>query len=209
MATKEERIQFNRQSILHSAEILFAQKGISQTSVDDIAAHANCSKSTLYVYFNSKEDIYYSIVYKYMSLLCDGIKSCISQNQQTEECYYAICNLLTEFGHSYPLYFDCMLGKISVSQQDFEKLPVLNSIYSLGEEINAQILIFLQNAIAEGYVEARTPLLPTVFVFWSCIGSLISISEAKEEYLGQCLSISRGDFLHYGFSLLLHSIQNN
>ena len=52
--TKRERLAaFNKGNILSAAQALFTQKGVAQTTVDDIAKAADCSKSTLYVYFAS------------------------------------------------------------------------------------------------------------------------------------------------------------
>ena len=53
MAQKKENrlVRFNRQNILEAAERLFAEKGVRQTTMDDIAKAADYSKSTVYVYF--------------------------------------------------------------------------------------------------------------------------------------------------------------
>jgi AcrR family transcriptional regulator len=52
-----------------TAEKLFEQKGYDATSIDDIAFNTGISKSTLYVYFKSKQIIWDSIVCKYMEQL--------------------------------------------------------------------------------------------------------------------------------------------
>ena len=57
---KEKLAQFHRQNIMETAENLFAEKRIAQTTMDDIAKNADYSKSTIYVYFKSKEEIIYN-----------------------------------------------------------------------------------------------------------------------------------------------------
>ena len=52
-----------------SAEELFEAKGYDATSIDDIAYRTGISKSTLYVYFKSKQLIWDHIVCKYMEQL--------------------------------------------------------------------------------------------------------------------------------------------
>lgn len=44
---KEALVQFHKKSILDTAEKLFSEKGIRQTTMDDIAKAADYSKSTL------------------------------------------------------------------------------------------------------------------------------------------------------------------
>ena len=62
MTKKEKLIRFNKENILETAEMLFSNKGIEKTTMDEIAKRADCSKSTIYVYFDSKEEIYNHII---------------------------------------------------------------------------------------------------------------------------------------------------
>jgi TetR/AcrR family transcriptional regulator len=55
---KESRIQ----SIKKSAARLFARKGFSNVSMAEIAEAAEVSKGTLYIYFKSKEELYFSLI---------------------------------------------------------------------------------------------------------------------------------------------------
>lgn len=53
--------QNKRELILKSAAACFAKKGFKSTTIDDIAAHSKTSKGTVYLYFNSKEDIFFQL----------------------------------------------------------------------------------------------------------------------------------------------------
>ena len=59
---KKRRNEENRFFILEAAEKVFAQKGYSLTTVDDIAAEAQFSKATLYRYFKGKRDIFFDVI---------------------------------------------------------------------------------------------------------------------------------------------------
>lgn len=59
---KEQREQENRLFILQAAENVFAQKGYTQATMDDVAQEAQFSKATLYRYFKSKRDIFMEII---------------------------------------------------------------------------------------------------------------------------------------------------
>lgn len=59
--------------ILESAEKLFAEKGYSETSISDIAEAADFSRTSIYQYFSSKEEIYVCILERYTDLLTDRI----------------------------------------------------------------------------------------------------------------------------------------
>ena len=49
--------EITKQKILAAAEALFAKKGLSATSVDEIAKRAKVNKALLYYYFKSKEEL--------------------------------------------------------------------------------------------------------------------------------------------------------
>lgn len=59
---RERNSQKSKQDILSAAEILFAQKGIYGTRVDEIAREANINKRMIYEYFGSKEELYKAVL---------------------------------------------------------------------------------------------------------------------------------------------------
>jgi AcrR family transcriptional regulator len=50
-----------REKIVHAAIIAFSKYGYDRTRMDDIADTAKLSKGTLYLYFKSKEELFYAI----------------------------------------------------------------------------------------------------------------------------------------------------
>ena len=59
---KKRRTEDNRLYILDAAEKVFAQRGYTQASVDDIAKEAQFSKATIYRYFKSKSSIFIEVI---------------------------------------------------------------------------------------------------------------------------------------------------
>jgi AcrR family transcriptional regulator len=61
--TKKEVVsEFRRSEILNAARAVFARNGFSRGIVDEIAREAGVAKGTVYLYFPSKEDIYYAVL---------------------------------------------------------------------------------------------------------------------------------------------------
>ncbi len=54
--------QIRKEAILHHARHLFATKGLSETSMDDIAQSCHMQKASLYHYFESKQQIQQELV---------------------------------------------------------------------------------------------------------------------------------------------------
>lgn len=205
---KQKLIEFNKANILGAARRLYAANGTARTTVDEIAKEADCSKATIYVYFQNKEDIYYHIVLEYMIALRDSAVQCFSSSRDYEKAYFALCNTLVRLQREQPMYFECILGKISVEQEKMNELPVLKSIFDIGEEINRIVCGFLQRAQQDGFVKSELDPLQTTFVMWSAIGGLISINSNKTNYLESRLKISQEEFLENGFTMLLCMIRN-
>jgi AcrR family transcriptional regulator len=207
MPRKEQLTEFNRNNIIEAAKKLFQEKGISQTTMDEIAKEAEYSKSTIYVYFKSKEEIYNHIIYRSMLMLRDNLIKAIKYTSDYEKQFFLICNALVDFQEQYPLYFESIIGKIGITQKDFEEQPILQEVYKVGEEINRIITRLIQNGIEVSFFRSDLEPLPTMFVLWASIGGIILMASQKEAYLLTKSVSSKKAFLNYGFNMLLHSLR--
>lgn len=59
-ADRKEASAKRRSEILQAARTVFARQGYAKTVVEDIASQAGIGKGTLYLYFPSKEQIYFA-----------------------------------------------------------------------------------------------------------------------------------------------------
>jgi AcrR family transcriptional regulator len=207
MSTKKEALaQFHRDNIIAAAKELFDAKGVEATSMDEIAAKAQYSKSTVYVYFSGKEDIYYSIVSQHINRLYEGIADILNQQKVYKNRYFSICNLLAAFYEQYPMYSDYIFAKVSVNPADFERLPVLKTIFETSEKINELMAAMLKED-SEGGGDKNARTAPAGLVFWSSISSIITYSAGKDQYLQEQMGMSREDFLKFGFNLLFQGLK--
>lgn len=63
VAERRQREKESRtESIKKNAAKLFARKGFHNVSMAEIAEAAEVSKGTLYIYFKSKEELYFSLI---------------------------------------------------------------------------------------------------------------------------------------------------
>lgn len=73
-----------RALIYDRAAELFATQGFSRTSIAELAAHCQASKSWIYHYFPSKEAILYEILHDHMSLLLRTAAAEVAAQQAPE-----------------------------------------------------------------------------------------------------------------------------
>ena len=73
---REREIQYKRGEILSAAQKVFAEKGYSQATLEEIAQEAEFGKGTLYNYFpEGKQEILLAIFERLYDQLCDLIES--------------------------------------------------------------------------------------------------------------------------------------
>ena len=66
--------QKKRDTITATAARMFATRPYHEVRLDDIAAAARIGKGTLYVYFDNKEDLYFSLIYDGFARLVDRLR---------------------------------------------------------------------------------------------------------------------------------------
>lgn len=205
---KQKLIDYNKNCILNAAGELFHRNGTAKTTMDEIARAADCSKATIYVYFKNKDDIYYHIVLEYITALRDGLTQCFGRHNDYTSAYRSLCDTLVRFEQDNPMYFECMLGCISTEPEEQEKLPVLKTIFDVGEEINTIVCDFLESGKTDGFIRPDVNSLQAAFVLWSSICGLISLYANKKTYFEQNLAFTQDDFLANGFAMILKMITN-
>ena len=203
---KKEPRSVHREKIASAASVLFMDKGIVATSMDDIAKAAGYSKATLYVYFENKEEIVGFLVLDSMKKLYHYIVSALEQQETTKEQYNFICRGLVQYQEEFPFYFKMVLDKINIDFENHEYLPEEKETYQIGEEINEKIKEFLISGIDKGDLRGNLKIMPTIFNLWGMLSGLIQFAANKEEYIKKTMGLSKIQFLEHGFHMLYCSI---
>ena len=204
---KKEAKSVHRENIAAAASALFMEKGITATSMNDIAKAAGYSKATLYVYFENKEEIIGFLVLDSMKRLYSYITSALEQQEETKARYDMICRGLVLYQEEFPFYFRMVLDKINIDFESQDYLPEEKETYQVGEEINEKIKDFLVSGMKKGDLRDDIKIMPAIFQFWGMLSGLIQLAANKEEYIEKTINLSKIQFLEYGFDMLYHSIE--
>ena len=204
---KKEPKSVHRENIATAASTLFMEKGITATSMNDIAKTAGYSKATLYVYFENKEEIIGFLVLDSMKRLYSYITSALEQQEATKTRYDLICRGLVLYQEEFPFYFKMVLDKINIDFESRNYLPEEKETYQVGEEINEKLKDFLVSGTKRGDLRDDLKIMPTIFHFWGMLSGLIQFASNKEEYIENVLHLSKNQFLEYGFDMLYRSIE--
>jgi TetR/AcrR family fatty acid metabolism transcriptional regulator len=97
IARKEREHIVRRQEILQAAERVFAGKGFFHTTMNEIAQMAEFGTGTLYKYFKSKEDLYFTLIDEKTNEINHLVKTELLRNTSAIDRIKAILKIELEF----------------------------------------------------------------------------------------------------------------
>ena len=89
---REER----RQAILEAALRLFAERGYHETKMDDVAEKAGLSKGAIYLYYQNKEDLFFSLLSQKMDQAVPAVEKALKQSRSLTELVRNVVATLLE-----------------------------------------------------------------------------------------------------------------
>jgi AcrR family transcriptional regulator len=92
--------------ILEAALQEFSEKGFYQTTMDDVAKRVGVSKGALYLYFNSKEELFKGIYEKAPQILGDLIRSSFKGDNFMQSSSQIFDNLMKQYASNPGLSFE-------------------------------------------------------------------------------------------------------
>ena len=94
---KEREYLAHREEILSAAEKVFAAKGFFPTTMSDIAREAEFGTGTLYKYFKSKEDLYFTLIDEKVEEINRLVRAELSQKISAVQRITKVLELQFEF----------------------------------------------------------------------------------------------------------------
>jgi AcrR family transcriptional regulator len=97
ISRKEREYLVHREEILSAAEKVFAAKGFFPTTMSDIAREAEFGTGTLYKYFKSKEDLYFTLIDEKVEEINHLVRTELSQKTSAIQRIKKVLGLQFEF----------------------------------------------------------------------------------------------------------------
>jgi len=101
----ENKKEQKRKRIIESAAKLFSQKGYHEVMMEDVARLSSIAKGTVYNYFESKEQLYFSIMKQRMEKLTISLKEKIKDETSSIESLHSFIIHLYMFMMKYQSFF--------------------------------------------------------------------------------------------------------
>lgn len=106
---KEKEKQKRRNAILKAAEKIFFSKNGDKGTMDDVAAKAELSKGTLYLYYKNKADLLYAIAGKGVQTLSQYLQKVVDTTKTGKGQLSDLGDEFVRFVEDYPKHFELIL----------------------------------------------------------------------------------------------------
>jgi len=148
MSRQEREKHVREEEIINAAEKIFILKGFDEASMDEIAKEAEFTKRTLYRYFESKEDLFFSVVIKGFKRLYSYLEKACDIKQNGYERIIHSCRSYYQFYKDNPELLRLMnfLGYVKAKSQDS------NTRHEF-IQINSQLFKMVTRIIEDGKVD--------------------------------------------------------
>ncbi|MFW5887090.1 MAG: TetR/AcrR family transcriptional regulator [Bacteroidota bacterium] len=203
---KEREKEQRKQEIIDAAERIFFNKGYHEATMDEIAAEAELSKGTLYLYFKNKEDLYFEIFLRGMEILINMIRDVLDDHGSGLGNLIQTGQTFTRFFYQHPHYSQPILlfenngfGNISVDEEKIKN-------FCLGESPFSIVTNIVEQGIHDGSL--RNDLDPQILAstLWSqMLGILTVLNQKKNVY--QVLDINIENIVHTHFEVIINGIK--
>lgn len=192
-----------RADILAAARGVFAEKGFSQATIEEIAGACEVSPGTIYLYFRSKEELYVSLLFQAMDLFEAGFARIRASRRRPERKVRAVWDFFYVFYTEYPelyrvflfLHSERLREVLSDSVVDDVNTRSARNFFIAGE--------IIKEAVESGVYRKVDPL-EAVDTLWSLFIGL------AHQYETRCNLGVRGFELksahRHGFSFIEHGL---
>ena len=173
--------------ILSAAKRTFFKYGFNESSMELIAKQAQLSKGTLYLYFQSKDDLYLSLLEEGLKILKQQILGNYDDNLNVELALLKLAEAYIKFAYDYPEYYKILFGLNSgeLFNPDKVRKDLCNNLNQLQEEIFMMVVNMIKKGINENiFIPNLNPHYLVVQIWVSLNGALkLTMLDRKPHFI--------------------------
>lgn len=204
---KQREKEQRRESIIDAAETVFFSKGLGNATMDDVASAAELSKGTLYLYFNSKEQIYLAIIMRGFAILDRLFKDSTNQATNGLEKTRAIGRAYQQFYNDYPDYFAGLMYYESnkFTPQQISELQDVCDVHQSEHSLN-QLVAAIEEGQSDGSIKKSIEPVKMALLLWSMSTGVFQISHYKEKLVLERRGLCSEEIINSFFEFIGHAI---
>lgn len=206
---KEREREQRREEIISAAEKVFFEKGLQLATMDEIAERAELGKSTLYLYYKSKEDLYLAVLLRGSEILYKSFESVVSSNEPTikqiadlGEAYYDFFKHHRDYFRMFSFFENPQLHR-QVSDE------MMNLCTDGNGRIWRLLVELIQRGMDEGVIQKNMNPMQVAVMLWSNSNGLMRQMDREDNYWKERMGVDLEATLRLTHALLLEAMMTD
>lgn len=204
---RKEREKNQRQNeIIDAAEKVFFRTGFQNATMDEVAAEAELSKGTLYLYFAGKEELHFAISIRAMNIIYGMMGEKLTGKMSGLEKILEMGKIYIDFALKHPDYFNAILyfeGK-EIDEKFKENPFIQNAFYQ--NNIFEKLTEIIQSAVDDKSVRDDIPAQVLAQSLWAQFTGVLQLISTKQGLL-KSLDIKDNDIITGSFNIIKQGIK--
>ncbi|MFH1368951.1 MAG: TetR/AcrR family transcriptional regulator [Elusimicrobiota bacterium] len=146
--------EIKKQQIIEAAIKVLNKKEYFRVPVDEVAKQAGVAKGTIYLYFKSKEEIYFSVLFALMDKLIEIIDSVRKTEISATKQLAMLLEKMVDFTSSHRQIFNALRSEVGPHKDKFH-----NALLKKMFEINQSMSEIVRNGILNNEFKDYPPAL--------------------------------------------------
>ncbi len=203
---KEREKEARREEIIAAAERIFFDKGLAQSTMDEIAEAAELSKGTLYLYYKSKEDLYLAVAMKGNEILHDMFEKVVNSSEPTIKLIANLGEAYYEYFKNYRNYFRMYYFFENPQVQSQVSPEMMDTCKRLDRKVWDLVVGVLQKGIDEGLLHKDLDPLEAGVMLWSNSNGLMRIMDRQDGYWREHMGLDLERMLRRSNQMLVEAM---
>lgn len=167
--------QMRRDLILKASEEVFFVKGLKAATLDEIAEKAEVSKGTIYLYFASKEDLYFSLMTKGLSMLLRIFEGTKPDESDPQSALVHIGEAYFKFSQEQSYLFKMLAAVENPVVNEQVSPEVRTELEEMSNSVLSYVATFVQKGIDSGTFRDDLSPYEAVLLFWISLSGILNL----------------------------------
>lgn len=186
---KEKLQRYN--AILHAAEKILKENGLSSLNIESVAKETELAKGTLYLYFKSKEELIGALSVKSRVLLLNHFEQATKNVQNPIEKLKAIAHASFNFYKKYPFYFELIaIYEVNNKLEETKEIQSsINNLITFVSEITFE-------AKKQGLLNPNLDPVQYTFCLWGMLIGMAQLVKVRGAVMKSYLGFTEKDIIN-------------
>lgn len=205
---KEREKQQRQEDILDAAEKVFFTKGFDNATMDLVAETAELSKGTLYLYFKTKDELYFGVARRGLSTLGNMFARILEAGGTGLDLVRGFGDAYISFYHDYPTYYAGLTyyGDAEVDWDD-HSTPHARACHDEGTRVMGYLAQAIETGMTDGSLrQDLNPMMTGLWLWTQLTGILQFISTRKGDHIAREYDVSLEELVETSLRLAMRAI---